>query len=1259
MLKIYMVPASTLGWQIFRVIGIHLDTKLLPFPTTTNGTQASIRTTPTFRVLPPQHLRHLAIHPHFRLLLDLNPFFPPVASATPSNSAVPIPAINPAKDESVQPSSAPHTRTSAHDHTEASVSDYPTGYVRRECIAGEEGRKWNHNKWVFRSSGTVQHEGNTAEMRLCLGVFRCSGCGRLTRPKTQTAARNQQQKKGCTERTCRIDTYLIHDTCDARTFQYKINRYGQLILVWEHYGDHSAHARPPGDTLSKAQEDQVDIQVMRKHDANAHELRTGDPGPGSIPLPTIAPTLAAPSSARYQVAQSQVRLGINTGSSKGGLAVMSSFADLVKRLSTPFIIDSSLSGPVYMTFQTPFMDTVLREAVESWILDLAEGPEASRHGFVTDGDHTFFRHGPLLASCAFNSATREWIPILYSWINGQDKAHHRPHFAHIFQSIIKHAGNRFSRQLLLCVMDFSGAQRGAHAEAYADAIISTMPHFSLLSQEAQDAERHQLVLEAEKGELGCHVHFWRSADQSAGTFEKSLRELLSPMTTSARFDEVVSMLKSTFPAIKHWLSWWERRPIASMIFPAKSSVDPALAAKAPSTTNPVEHQHSLLHHAVGKDQELIPGIEKLFLHVREMENKYNAIKEGHFNAGNARNRRPQKAPVYAENDGRAPDTVAALAAAAAAEANAVPALPVPAPHLDLATQYSPRLLQSFRWDSPNSCFVDTPLELWFRAFALWSATERVDFLKSLPSHSALAKFFYIFQRRLLWIESSSSDFASNYDFSLCQSQARLMIFDRWKLYKSRDMYGNATSWLHHAIETIRSIDEVISAHAESSSIFSNFPPASPALTIVNTPRNIANPADLPDVDSAVPAVSSGTGIEPAPFPFNETPPRDLPNPMAWCYGCRKSTTGGDEAVLHCADCGSVHHLKCAMEVNPDLDLEAEWYCNVCFTPKPVAWSDDLLGKYLMCQTNPCSSFYPARVAGITSAGMVRMEWYPDNVYDKMEQNAETEFLCSREECATVAAKDPTVCYGYDKSNVGTIKWPPRLQEDAAQLYCYDNPEISAALTQSRQRIIDIILANDTAVHPIISDYHEWMLDAPQSKETRHADDFSRKFSSIRLLPGDASLIDVHTTHVLEAVTTNVPESSEVFRQRAVNFASILFQLVVLRLYLRRPAQDDVRIYFLARKFTPKELQSVDEGDPLGRAKHGKVVRHLTVPEAVLQTPEDSSEEEPMPPRFVKWGLFCGRLLPPAFLLGFGLPPHMTIKDSSLSGIFLLLPIQPT
>ncbi|KAJ7654255.1 hypothetical protein B0H17DRAFT_387032 [Mycena rosella] len=444
----------------------------------------------------------------------------------------------------------------------------------------------------------VQHQGYASEVRACLGVLRCASCNRLTRPKTHHSSREKQIQAGCTSRTCTLATPLVQDACDARTFHYEVERDGETICIWDHTGDHSTHRKPPGGRLSKFQEDQVDAQVMRKQDASAHELRTGDPGPGSIPLPDISSTLAASGAARYQLSQSQARLGITTGLTKGGLAFMSAFADLNKRFSTPFIVDSSLSGPVYMTFQTPFMDEILREAVEAWIIDLADGPGASRHGFVIDGDHSFFRQGPLLATCAFSTTSWEWTPVLYSWINGLDTSHHRPHFRHIFQSIIKHAGDRFTRKLLLCVMDFSGAQRGAHAEEYADAIISITPGFAGLSKEAQAAERRNLVIEAEEAEVGCEVHFWRSADhvkkthslvppELANTFEKSLRELLSPKTTSERFDSVILTLKATFPAIKNWVGWWERRSIASMIFPAKSAVDPALAAKVPSTSNPL------------------------------------------------------------------------------------------------------------------------------------------------------------------------------------------------------------------------------------------------------------------------------------------------------------------------------------------------------------------------------------------------------------------------------------------------------------------------------------------------------------------------------------------------------------------------------------------------------------------------------------------------------------------------------------------------
>ncbi|KAJ7347350.1 hypothetical protein DFH08DRAFT_699704, partial [Mycena albidolilacea] len=694
--------------------------------------------------------------------------------------------------------------------------DWPTGHVRREVVKGEEDHKWKHNKWAWRSNGTVQHEGHAAELRICLGVFRCEGCGRFTRPKTQAASRQKQLENGCTSRTCSLEAPLVHDRCEARSLHYKVERGGETILVWEHFGDHSTHERPPGGGLSKVQEDQIDLQVIRKQEANVHQLRTGDSGPGSVPLADISPGLANARAARYAVGKSQDRLGITASSLKGGLATISAIGDLQKRLPTPFIRASSLSGPVFINLQTPFMDEIIKESVESWILDLTNGPTAARHGFVIDGDLTFFQMGTLLATCAYSMTSNEWTPVLYSWINHQDTAHHRPHFAHIFESVIKHAGSRFNRKMLLCVMDFSAAQRAAHAEEYADAIIAITPGFSQLSAEAQKAERKHLVREAEKGEVGCDTHFWRSADRIkkthsvvppnlASTFENSLRELLSPRTTSDRFDEVVRMLKITFPAAKNWFAWWERGPIASMIFPAKSAVDPEVAAKVPSTSNPIEHQHSLLHHAVGKDQELVPGMEKIFLHVREMEKKYLAIKDGHFNAAEPRNRRVPKQRALQENDGRAPDTIAALAAA---DFQFNTAGSTPSANLPTGPSAA-HFLKSYKWDAPNSCFFDNVMEIWYRAFSRWPDQKRALFLSWLPPRSALADFFYHFQRRLRWIASASPDDLDGVrELGLGQAKARYAIFTRWKLYSNPAAYGSSIVWIPHAIRDCDPCDDV-------------------------------------------------------------------------------------------------------------------------------------------------------------------------------------------------------------------------------------------------------------------------------------------------------------------------------------------------------------------------------------------------------------------------------------------------------------------
>jgi hypothetical protein len=555
------------------------------------------------------------------------------------------------------------------------------------------------------------------------------------------------------------------------------------------------------------------------------------------------------------VSQSQARIGIPASTSaKGGLAFFKSFSALRAKLSTPFIVDSSLNGPAYISFQTPFMDSLIKEAVEAWIMDFAEGPEAGRHGFVTDGDMTFFRNGPLLASCVFSGGFAKWAPVLYTWIDQQDTAHHRVHFRRLFHSVIKYAGARFHRELLLNVnatfsqspyfltvvqvMDFSAAQRAAHAEEYADAIIGTMPAFSQLDRAAQDLQRKLLVEEAQAAQVGCDLHFARSAvrvkkngalvpPELVDTFDGAIRRMLSKSTTREGFAETVTMLKTTFPRIVGWVNWWLRPAIASMIFPALSVVDPELADKVPSTTNAIEHQHSLLHHATGTDMDLVQGAENIWLHVRELEKQYDAIKgnipvpvgrtkadahtlAGHFNAVPPRMYRPPRPAEWEPNDGRAPDTAAALGLFAPnttsgqtlAVSNNTGATSVSLLS-DIAGQK--RLLQSYPWLRPNSCFFDNGLEHWFRIWLLWDQDTRKTFIRQLPTKSILASIFYHYERRREWIYGVTGDQsirAGVNELELAQRVVKHAIFKKWKLYGTPDEYGCAKTWLTHAI-TVR------------------------------------------------------------------------------------------------------------------------------------------------------------------------------------------------------------------------------------------------------------------------------------------------------------------------------------------------------------------------------------------------------------------------------------------------------------------------
>ncbi|KDR83051.1 hypothetical protein GALMADRAFT_152034 [Galerina marginata CBS 339.88] len=329
---------------------------------------------------------------------------------------------------------APAPQSQESKNIDEESTDWPQGFVHREYPVGTEPPKWNRTKWQWHSNGHTNIDGRRAEVRTCLGVILCSNpaCQRATRPKTNGAARSLQVQEPCSIKTCRSQLTAV--TCNVKTYHFRTARDGVAYSVWEHNGNH-LHARPPGGTLSLSEQVAVDDQVIRRAGASAHTLRTGDIIPGSVPLAEISSTLANPRAARYQVAQSQARLGITSSvSAKGGSSVLSALAGLREEFKTPFIINSAIHGPTYLMFQTPFMKRLLEESIVNWNTDSGDGPDAARHGMVTDGDHTFFNDGILNVTCIFSTVMSAWVPVLYTWILGQDIEHHRPHFQHINQS---------------------------------------------------------------------------------------------------------------------------------------------------------------------------------------------------------------------------------------------------------------------------------------------------------------------------------------------------------------------------------------------------------------------------------------------------------------------------------------------------------------------------------------------------------------------------------------------------------------------------------------------------------------------------------------------------------------------------------------------------------------------------------------------------------------------------------------------------------
>jgi len=333
---------------------------------------------------------------------------------------------------------------------EKDTFDYPQGFQRREApLDASANSDWKQTKWVWRSNGKVPYNGRMVERRSCVGVIECSSCQRPVKTKTQAGSRRTTLEEPCVK--CGGSLHQI--PCSVTSYHFEsIDQNGEPSKVWEHHGHHQ-HSRPPASRISPHERNLIETQIQLNPDASTLKIRTGTATIDSIPLGNINPVLTNPRAARYAVSRAREAVGARP-SGTGGFWILLALGNMQAELGEHCIINSSFNGPTFFCFQTTFMRTVLSESVNFW-LDNGDAVTHDRNGFVTDGDHSFFREGNLLATCAFSTVLNAWCPVLYTWISRLDTDHHRPHFYELFKSVHLAAGERFDSKLFFNVSVFS------------------------------------------------------------------------------------------------------------------------------------------------------------------------------------------------------------------------------------------------------------------------------------------------------------------------------------------------------------------------------------------------------------------------------------------------------------------------------------------------------------------------------------------------------------------------------------------------------------------------------------------------------------------------------------------------------------------------------------------------------------------------------------------------------------------------------------
>lgn len=192
--------------------------------------------------------------------------------------------------------------------------------------------------------------------------------------------------------------------------------------MYEHHGEHSHHRTPQVLHTTKAEFEKFAQRVASNPQSTPMALQVGDDF--NPPITTIAAPYMNPDRVRRDKSEVLKRVGFP----RHGVV----FFDLIASFDVDypnFLLPNCRWGVITIAcFQTTFMRERLSEVLRV---------DDQVYGLVSDAAHKIFkdRSKLLITTSSYPPVIKQWLPVLYSFVNGSTIEHFRHHFLVLFQTL--------------------------------------------------------------------------------------------------------------------------------------------------------------------------------------------------------------------------------------------------------------------------------------------------------------------------------------------------------------------------------------------------------------------------------------------------------------------------------------------------------------------------------------------------------------------------------------------------------------------------------------------------------------------------------------------------------------------------------------------------------------------------------------------------------------------------------------------------------